>query len=120
MKPRIENTGFGWIKVNSVKYTYDIIITLNGEIKKRKKKLSKKIYGTSHTLSLDEAAYISDKNCKNIIIGSGQYGVLELSDKATEYFKNNGIHVILESTPKAINTWNTIQEKACAMFHVTC
>ena len=34
---------------------HDIVIRLNGKIKKRKKKLSKQQYGTSHTVSLAEA-----------------------------------------------------------------
>jgi len=39
MKPEIKSTSFGSIKVNKEEYEHDIIITLDGEIKKRKKKL---------------------------------------------------------------------------------
>ena len=51
-KPTINDTGFGSITVDGESYDHDIIITLEGEVKKRKKKLSKSIYGSSHTISL--------------------------------------------------------------------
>ena len=47
--------------------------------KKRKKKLSKKYYGTSHVLSKDEAKFVFEKGCEQIILGSGQEGNVRLS-----------------------------------------
>lgn len=120
MKPVINNTGFGWIIVDNKKYEYDIVISSDGDIKKRKKKLSKKVYGTSHKLSLEEAKFILEKECRNIIIGSGQYGILHLSDEAMEYFNKLDVHIILLPTPEAINKWNEIPETSSAVFHVTC
>ena len=38
---------------------------------KRKKKLSKKYYGTSHVISKDEAEFVFEKGCEQLIIGSG-------------------------------------------------
>ena len=58
MKPRIEKTSFGYITINGETYEHDIIIRLNGEVKKRKKKLSKKYYDTSHIISIEEAEHI--------------------------------------------------------------
>lgn len=48
-----------------------MLIRLCGRIKRRKKKLSKRIYGTSHTLSLDEAKHIFEKGTRTLIIGAG-------------------------------------------------
>jgi hypothetical protein len=120
MKPIINKTGFGWIEIDHIKYEHDVLIRSDGEIVKRKKKLSKKIYGTSHKLSLEEARYISENNCRNLIIGSGQYGILHLSEDAIHFFKTKDIHVILLPTPEAINKWNEVTKTACAVFHVTC
>ena len=47
MKPVINKTEFGSITINEEKYHHDIIIALDGNVKKRKKKLSKVVYGTS-------------------------------------------------------------------------
>jgi hypothetical protein len=51
----IEGTTFGTITIDGKTYEHDVIIRLSGEVLKRKKKLSKKYYGTSHVLSKDEA-----------------------------------------------------------------
>jgi hypothetical protein len=58
MKPRIDKTKFGIIAISGTKYNNDVIIRLDGRVEKRKKKLSKTIYGTSHIISLDEAQYV--------------------------------------------------------------
>jgi len=50
-KPIVEGTGFGFIDVDGERISHDILIRLDGEVIKRKKKLSKEIYGTSHTIS---------------------------------------------------------------------
>jgi hypothetical protein len=44
----IEGTTFGSITIDGKSYEHDVIIRLSGEVLKRKKKLSKKYYGTSH------------------------------------------------------------------------
>ena len=46
----IERTTFGAITVDGKTYEHDVIIRLSGEVVKRKKKLSKKYYGTSRAL----------------------------------------------------------------------
>jgi hypothetical protein len=51
MKPHIDQTMFGSITVEGTPFGHDVIIRLNGQIKKRKKKLSKAVYGTSHVRS---------------------------------------------------------------------
>ena len=48
MKPKIKDTSFGSISVGKKTYTYDIVIELDGSVRKRKKKLSKRLFGTSH------------------------------------------------------------------------
>jgi len=55
MKPTLTGTGFGWMDVDDQRVSHDILIRLDGEVTKRKKKLSKEVYGTSHTISLAEA-----------------------------------------------------------------
>ena len=60
MRPRIEATSFGSITIEGREIGNDVILRLDGSVQKRKKKLSKKVYGTSHTISLDEARYVAD------------------------------------------------------------
>ena len=48
---KIESTTFGAITIDGKTYEHDVVVRLSGEVVKRKKKLSKKLYGTSHMLS---------------------------------------------------------------------
>lgn len=120
MKPTISNTGFGYINIEGSKIEHDILIRLTGEIEKRKKKLSKAVYGTSHTISLEEAKYIYQDGAEQLIIGSGQEGMVRLSEEAADYFKKKKCRVDLRSTPKAIEYWNNTKGSVIGLFHVTC
>lgn len=120
MKTHIDSTSFGSITIEGQTYDYDVAIKPNGEIIKRKKKLSKKIYGTSHVVSEDEIKFILEKGTKQIIVGSGQNGILKLSDEAKDFLKHKGIDLYLKKTPEACDYWNTFKGKAVGLFHITC
>jgi hypothetical protein len=121
MKPAIQKTKFGSITVDDELFEHDVVIHLGGKVKKRKKKLSKQYYGTSHEVSLDEAKDIFQKGAKRLIVGSGQYDNVRLSPEAKDYFKKKGCSVELSSTPKAVKVWNKAKgNKTIGMFHVTC
>ncbi len=102
MKPKIDSTKFGSITIDGSDIEHDVLIRLSGEIKKRKKKLSKAVYGTSHTISLEEAEYIFEKGAERLIIGSGHNGMVKLFKEASEYFKKEEVRVDLSPTPEAI------------------
>ena len=120
MKPKIEHNKFGSITVGGVKYENDILIRLDGEVIKRKKKLSKEVYGTSHKLSLAEAEFVYETGVEKLIIGSGQSGMLELSKEAGEFFKHKQCKITLRATPEAIEAWNKSTGKTIGLFHITC
>lgn len=116
----IENTSFGAITIDGKTYAHDVIVRLSGEIVKRKKKLSKKYYGTSHMLSKDEAKFVFEKGCEQLIVGSGQMGNVQLSAEADAYFAKRGCKVLLRPTPEAIRLFNRSKVKKIGLFHVTC
>jgi hypothetical protein len=120
MKPTIDETRFGSITVDGETYDHDIVIRLRGEVKKRKKKLSKARYGTSHTVSVEEAQHIHDDGAERAIIGTGQHGVLTLSEEAEAFFRDHGCSVQALPTPDAVKAWNEDEGQVIAMFHVTC
>jgi len=120
MKPKIDNTQFGKITIDGSEYTHDILIRLNGQIKKRKKKLSKAIYGTSHTISLDEANHIYEDGAEHLIIGTGQYGLVELSDQAENFLKTRNCEIFLYPSPEAVKHWNEKHGNVIGLFHITC
>ena len=121
MNPRINDTEFGSITIDKKVFTHDVIITLDGKIKKRKKKLSKAIYGTSHIVSLDEAKYVYEKGAKLLIFGAGQYLTAKPSEEAEEFFKKQNCEVKLLSTKDAMKFWNqSVEKKKIGLFHLTC
>jgi hypothetical protein len=120
MKPTIDNTTFGSIEVDGTVYNHDMIIHSNGQVEKRKKKLSKAVYGTSHTVSLEEIKYTYDTGAQKIIIGNGQYGALKLSDKACEFLQSRNCEILMKETPEAIKFWNKEEGILIGLFHLTC
>jgi len=119
-RPSIDQTEFGSITIAGERYEHDVVIHLSGKVKKRKKKLSKAIYGTSHKVSLAEAKHIFETGAEQLILGSGQDGHVELSVEAAEYFQKKRCPVQLLPTPQAIAAWNTAKGPVIGMFHVTC
>ncbi len=120
MKPNIDQTTFGSITIEGTVFEHDVVIKLSGKVEKRKKKLSKAIYGTSHVLSLAEAKHVYEREAKRLLIGTGQEGNVRLSQEATDYFERKRCRVDLLSTPEAIHTWNEAADPMIGLFHVTC
>jgi hypothetical protein len=118
---KIDSTVFGAITIDGKTYEHDVVVRLSGEVVKRKKKLSKRLYGTSHVLSGDEARFLFEKGCDQLVIGSGQMDNVRLSPEAEAYFERKGCEVLLEPTPAAIRTFNRSRvKKRIGLFHVTC
>jgi len=119
-RPWIDATAFGSITINGQKIEHDVILRLDGSIEKRKKKLSKKVYGTSHIVSLEEAKYVYERGAELLVIGTGHSGLLELSEEAERYFKKQGCKVKTKNTTKAIHLWNSSGENVIGLIHITC
>ena len=115
---KIESTTFGAITIDGTTYQHDVVVRLSGEVVKRKKKLSRKLYGTSHVLSKDEAKFLFEKGCDQVVIGSGQMG--NVSPEAEAYFERKGCEILLKLTPEAIRMFNRSRAKRIGLFHVTC
>jgi len=120
MKPKIEATTFGSITIDGRKINNDVVLRLDGSVEKRKKKLSKRIYGTSHTVSLDEAKYVYEEGAELLVIGTGQYDLVRLSEEAQAYLREHNCRTKLAATPDAIRIWNEAKSRVIGLFHVTC
>ena len=120
MNVQIDDTSFGSIRVEGKSFDHDIIINLEGEVHKRKKKLSKAVYGSSHTIYLPEIEYVYQEKAEGLIIGSGQYGVARLSEEASEFLEARHCRVIMKNTPEALEEWNRQEGRWIGLFHITC
>jgi hypothetical protein len=117
---KIDSTDFGSITIDGKRYQFDVVIRLSGEIVKRKKGLSKKYYGTSHVISKDEAKFLFEEGCKELVLGTGQYDSVRLSQEAADYFDRKRCKVIAQPTPAAIDLFNESKKEKVGLFHVTC
>lgn len=120
MKPRIDGTAFGSVTIEGKTFDHDVLIRRDGTIKKRKKKLSSAVYGTSHVISLDEARHVYEEGAERLILGAGQYGLVKLSDEAAGYFDEKQCRVDVLPMGDALQTWNRIEGAVIGLFHVTC
>ena len=76
---RIDHTAFGEITIDGKTYDHDVIVRLSGEIMKRSK---------------DEAKFVFEKGCRQLILGSGQYGNVRLSPEAEAFFAKKKCEVV--------------------------
>jgi hypothetical protein len=120
MRPRIDRTQFGSVAIDGKVFEHDVLIRLGGQVEKRKKKLSKAVYGTSHTISLAEAEHVHQQGAERLLIGAGQEGRVGLSEEAAAYFTQNRCQVELLSTPEVIPVWNQAEGAVIGLLHVTC
>ena len=120
MKPLIDKSAFGWIQIAGRKFKHDIVIEHDGTIRKRKKKLSKAEYGTSHKISLAEAQDVYTRGVNTLLVGSGMFDSVRLSDEAANFFVERDTNVIILPTGKAIQYWNENQQVSVGLFHITC
>lgn len=116
----IDRTEFGSITIDGKIYDHDVTIALSGHVKRRHKKLSKEVYGTSHIISKAEAKEIFEKGSELLIIGTGQEGNVRLSPEAEKYLAKETCEVLLQPTPDAIKTFNRRHGHKIALIHVTC
>ncbi len=120
MKPHIDTSKFGSITIAGECFDHDVVIRLDGHVEKRKKKLSKALYGTSHIVSRAEAEHVYEEGAARLIVGAGQLGGVKLSDEAAAYLDERACEVVLLPVVQAISAWNEAEGRVIGLFHVTC
>ena len=116
---RIGDSSFGSIQIDGETYEHDVVID-RGEIKKRKKKPSKKFRDKfGHTpLSIEEKI---PWKCRQLIIGNGFTGALPVMDAVKRKAEKRGLELIILSTPEALERLKEASTDATnAILHVTC
>lgn len=111
---KFESTSFGEIVLDGKTYEHDIIITTAGGIVKRVKELG------SHGISPQELELLLKGAPKVVIIGTGQSGVLSIDSGTRERIKKAGAELIAETTPQAIDSFNSENRKKSCLMHLTC
>ena len=114
---RFEGFSFGSIRIDGVTYTHDVVID-RGQVRKRKKKPSKKFRDAfGHTpLSIEEDI---PWKCQRLVIGTGT-GRLPVMDEVQHEAKRRHIELLILPTAEAIAALGERPDKTNAILHVTC
>ncbi len=78
---------------------------------------------TGHNVDIDDVADILDAKPDIIVIGSGNSGLMKVSDRLKNRLEERGIEVIVEPTSEAVETFNRLfrgAKSVAAGFHLTC
>ncbi len=113
----IEKYDFGKIVIDGVTYTKDVIICPEQVRKDWWRK-------SGHYLQLEDIKNIIDEEKPEIvIIGTGKFGVMRVSDDVRQYLDNHGIEYFIQSSGKAVEIYNEkrdVMSKVVGAFHLTC
>jgi hypothetical protein len=109
---------FGSIEIDGNTYEHDVVMD-RGEIRKRKKKPSKKFREQfGHTpLSVDEKM---PWKCKQLVIGTGAYGRLPVMEEVKQEARRRNVELLILPTAEAIKALEKEAKGANAVLHVTC
>jgi len=120
--PKNISSEFGWIEVDGKVYDYDIVIYPDGKIERRQKEISKRKHGTSHKLDIEEITNYLGHGEEVVIIGTGQYGILSLTEESIKLLSDLGLEIIQLPTKEAIKKYLELSQKrrVLGIFHVTC
>jgi hypothetical protein len=112
-----EEYSFGSIKIDGVTYGYDVVID-RGEVRKRKKKPSRKFREAfGHTpLSMEEEI---PWKCKRLVIGTGT-GALPVMDEVKREANRRKLKLVVLPTAEAIEELKHESARTNAILHVTC
>ncbi len=115
---RFEAFSFGSIRIDGITYEHDIVID-HGQVRKRKKKPSKKFRDAfGHTpLSIEEK--IPWKKCSRLVIGTGT-GALPVMEEVKREARRHKVNLIILPTVEAIEEFRKNPRGTNAILHVTC
>ena len=111
----IEEYKFGQITIDGIKYNFDVEVYWTGEVLQWLRK-------ESHIIDFEDVARAVLKKPEVIIIGTGAYGVAEVTKRAEKLIKEQKIELIVDPTEEAIKTFNLRlkNSKVVGLFHLTC
>ena len=115
---RFEDFSFGSVRIDGVAYEHDVVIDC-GEVRRRKKKASKKFRDEFGHTPLSLAEKIPWK-CDRLVIGTGANGQLPVMKEVLSEAQRRKIKLLIFPTAKAIEVLNEEPEETNAILHVTC
>ena len=114
---RFEAFSFGSIRIDGVTYEHDVLID-RGEVRKQKKKPSKKFRDNFGHTPLSVAERIPWK-CRRLVIGTGS-GALPVMGEVKQEARRRKVELQILPTAQAIEILKAADLDTNAILHVTC
>ncbi len=76
-----------------------------------------------HALYAEDIDDILYSAVKTLVVGTGAYGSMRVTDEATKAIEARGIKLVAVSTKEAVTIFNTLHgkgERVAGAFHLTC
>jgi hypothetical protein len=111
---KIDFTKFGEISIDGKIYYSDMLVCWDGTVEFRAKK---------HIFDMDDFAALLKRKPDIIVIGTGQTGVVKVSDEVVQIAEDKKIKLYVDPSPKAVDVFNGLVaqgKKAIALIHTTC
>ena len=115
---RFDAFSFGSLQIDDVTYDHDVVID-GGEVRKRKKRPSKKFrdeYGHTPLSAKEEIPW----KCRRLVVGTGAYGRLPVMDDVKLEAERRKVELVVLPTTEAIETLKRATKETNAVLHVTC
>jgi len=115
---RFDKFSFGSLRIDGITYEHDVVID-HGQIRKRKKKPSKKFREDfGHTpVSVEENI---PWKCDRLVVGTGAYGRLPVMNEVKREAERQKVKLLILPTIKAIEALQQDPDDTNAILHVTC
>ena len=111
---KVDYYSFGSISINGTSYNADLIVFPN-KIETNWWRLQ------GHLLQIADIRKIFDISPEVLIIGTGDYGYMKVSDDILEELEKRNIKYFVEKSSKAIEIFNSCKEKNKVLaIHLTC
>lgn len=117
---QIGKADFGEIAVGKKNHVNDILIRVNGKVKKRKKDAVKERHGTSHVVDAKELARVCRGGPEVVFVGAGHQDQMALNEEAKLFLSQRRIRLVVTPTPDLAEAYNGCSERKAALIHVTC
>ncbi len=114
---------FGSITINGKTYNHDVEVRWEGEVLQWWRK-------EGHMVNIEDVTRAVEQNPDTIVIGTGEIGLVKVSQNCQNFITQKGIKLIIDKTEEAVKTFNIIWEESIeeegkqnnviGLFHLTC
>jgi hypothetical protein len=115
---RFSGYSFGSVRVDGVRYDYDLVID-RGKIRKRKKGPSRQHRGGYGHTPLSAAEDIPWR-CRRLVIGTGADGALPVMKEVCEQARLREVELVIVPTAQAVTVLAHTTRDTNAILHLTC